>query len=121
MSTINTVSARLVTLAASHVHSLAHGCLLVAEEAHFPLQSTQPGQLEHIWNKFDWGLPPVQHSVLPVYSLIKMLWKGEKELEQETRVGEYEEKEMQSSFQTKSPWDSRFCRLPEQDPVPGSP
>lgn len=33
MSTINAVNTRLVTVAASHVHRLAHGCLLPAREA----------------------------------------------------------------------------------------
>lgn len=68
MSTINAVNTRLVTVAASHVHRLAHGCLLPAEEGGFALQRTQPGQFEHIWSQFNWGLPPVQHSALPVYS-----------------------------------------------------
>lgn len=68
MSTINAVTTRLVTVAASHVHSLAHGCLLPAEEAGLALQRTQPGQFKHIWSQFNRCLPPVQCSVLPVYS-----------------------------------------------------
>lgn len=92
MSVINAVNTRLVAVAVSHVHRLAHGCLALAAETHFPLQCTRTGQFEHIWNQFNWGLPPTQHSALPVYSFSQNALKRGEGIRTKMGVGADEKK-----------------------------
>lgn len=84
MSTINAVNTRLVTVAASHVHCLAHGCLLPAQEAGSARLFRAHSQASSSTSGAGLTGASLQSSTRHCQCVLshKMLWKGEKELGQ---------------------------------------